>query len=863
MPLSAGDKLGPYEILTRLGAGGMGEVWKACDTRLDRIVAVKISQGNFDERFEREARAIAALNHPNICQLYDVGSNYLVMEFVEGSPIAMADGVRKLLDVAVQIADGLAAAHAGGILHRDLKPDNILVTREGRVKVLDFGLAKSLTSRPADDATLTIGLTDPGTVVGTVNYMSPEQARGDVNLTPQSDQFSFGLVLYELATGKRAFQRGSAAETMTAIIREDAEPLPASTPAPLRWVIERLLAKESAERYDSTRDLYRELRQIRDRLSQATSTIQAVSAAPPPKRRLFLLILATGVACLVAGAAAALYVLPASGPDISAYKFTPLSRQDATESDPAWSPDGKSIAFTTSVHGIHQVFTKAIDAPEAAQITHSATQCGGLFWSPDGSTIYYASNNNLWSVPASGGPPELVLDHAGRAMIHPDGRTLAFVRAGKLWIGGLKGEQPREFGAAPFPNSNVRFARFSPDGSKLAVAAGNDSWILPYPSGTPRKLSAVFPGIGGGSWLPDSRHMLVPEISGPSGTSTLWFLDTVNGSKRSIYTSSSPMLDISVSPDGKRMAYGTGHVEWDVLEVSLPSGTVRTVMSGSGIVSGWPDWAPSGTHFLVSTERSGALAIEDVSSGEGFSRWLAVPEANVHYYSPQWAPDGSRFVFLSDGDKEQIMLSNASGGRSTPVTPDGDLLDALSASWSPDSQWVAYLRRAGAKVQLVKIHPGSAAAPVILAEDNRANAPNWLSYPAVVWSPANDGIVYAKRDGLVLTSPDGKTTRQLTERKLQVFGFSKDGGHLFGIFRNTTGEGAQWQLYSVDVKTGADKFLAPVDLPASTDGMAGFSIHPDGKRVLISIAKWPFDIWMMEGFDQPASRTWLDRLLRH
>jgi serine/threonine protein kinase len=240
MPLSVSDKLGPYEILTRLGAGGMGEVWKARDTRLDRIVAIKIAQGNFDERFEREARSIAALNHPNICQLYDVGPNYLVMEFVEGSPIARADGVRKLLDVAVQIADGLAAAHAGGILHRDLKPDNILVTREGRVKVLDFGLAKSLTARPADDATLTIGLTDPGTVVGTVNYMSPEQARGEANLTPQSDQFSFGIVLYELATGKRAFQRGSAPETMTAIIREDAEPLPPSTPAPLRWIVERL-----------------------------------------------------------------------------------------------------------------------------------------------------------------------------------------------------------------------------------------------------------------------------------------------------------------------------------------------------------------------------------------------------------------------------------------------------------------------------------------------------------------------------------------------------------------------------------------------------------------------------------------------
>ncbi len=290
MELKPGDKLGPYEIVSAIGQGGMGEVWKARDPRLNRVVAIKVSSAQFSERFEREAKAIAALNHPNICQIYDVGPNYLVMEFVEGSPIARADGIRKLLDVAVQIANGLADAHAGGILHRDLKPDNILVTREGRVKILDFGLAKSIATRCADDVTLTVGITDPGTVVGTVNYMSPEQSLGEANLTPQSDQFSFGLVLYELATGKRAFQRGSAPETMTAIIREDAEPLPGSVPAPLRWVIERLLAKEPPERYDSTRDLYRELKQIRDRLSQATSAQASVAVVPTPKRKRGLVI---------------------------------------------------------------------------------------------------------------------------------------------------------------------------------------------------------------------------------------------------------------------------------------------------------------------------------------------------------------------------------------------------------------------------------------------------------------------------------------------------------------------------------------------------------------------------------------------
>ncbi len=209
------------EILTRIGAVWYrAEVWKACDTRLDRIVAVKISQGTFDQRFEREAQAIAALNHPNICQLYDVGPNYLVMEFVEGSPIARADGVRKLLDVAVQIADGIATAHAAGIVHRDLKPDNILVTREGRVKVLDFGLAKWIIARPADNATLTIyALPIPvlSSAARLITCRPNRRVGGEVNLTTCSRINSRSASYwYELATGKRAFQRGSAPETMTA-----------------------------------------------------------------------------------------------------------------------------------------------------------------------------------------------------------------------------------------------------------------------------------------------------------------------------------------------------------------------------------------------------------------------------------------------------------------------------------------------------------------------------------------------------------------------------------------------------------------------------------------------------------------------
>ncbi len=845
MSLSVGDKLGPYEILGPLGAGGMGEVWKARDTRVDRIVAVKISQAKFTERFEQEARAIAALNHPNICQLYDVGPNYLVMEFIGGSPIALADGARKLLDTAVQIADGLSAAHTAGIVHRDLKPDNILISLDGRVKILDFGLAKSATRQSGDSTTtMALRLTDPGTTVGTVSYMSPEQARGEAGLTAQSDQFSFGLILYELATGKRPFQRASAPETMTAIIRDDAEPLPDTVPAPLRWVIERLLEKEPGGRYDSSRDLYRELKQIRDRRSETTNAARIAAPLVSGKRKPRAAFLAAGALCLIAGAFAAALVLPqrAAGPDPANYKFTSLSNYEAEERSPQWAPDGKSIVYLSRVRGVMQVFTRVVGASDAAPLTTDTRNCSLPFWSTDGASVYYVSAGSLWSVPAAGGVSQKVLEDVSAAALHPDGKTLAFECGRKIWVAPLAGGDAKELWPGPADDG----LRFSPDGSKLAVLAIDGIWLVPYPSGSPRKLATGFVRSPP-SWFPDSRHLAAALPNGGIDRYKLSILDITDDSQRVIESYPSGVIYPAVSPDGKRIAYSSVQPLWDLVEVSIANGSVRTLVGGG--VAFRPDWAPSGKHFLYATTNGDYGRIEDgQADGDGVSRQLGEAGGS----EARWSPDGGRFVFYNQHDAT-LRLANASGGGWVQLdsTRSGTL---EGFSWSPDGQWISYLREISGRSELVKLHTVPGAVPAILTEAA-------LSGTDTEWSPAGNWIAYPAAAGLDLISPDGKSRRNLTSRKFAACGFAKDGSRLYGVFHNEAASGGQWQLWEVNVNSRAEKLLGPIVFPASITGLAGFSLHPDGKRFLASVARFPSRTWMLEGFEQSQPKGWWYRLL--
>jgi eukaryotic-like serine/threonine-protein kinase len=389
MPLSAGDKLGPYEILAPIGKGGMGEVWKARDSRLDRTVAIKVSKEQFSDRFEREARAIAALNHPNICTLHDVGPNYLVMEPVDGAPVKGPLPIAKAVEYAAQILDALDAAHRKGITHRDLKPANILITKQG-AKLLDFGLAKQSAPLRDADATLTRALTGQGQILGTLQYMAPEQLQGK-DADPRSDIFAFGCILYEMLTGKLAFEGASAASLIAAIIERRAPSISAVAPPALDRLLQRCLAKDPEDRWQSARDL-------RAELQWAASTPAEIAPAAPSRRR-YLPVLLTMLLVAAMASGATWWLRPRSTP-AARLKMVLAPPADEQWRNATISPDGTKLGLVTT----QGLLVRAVDSLETQLIKSTQGAGGSVSWSPDSLALVYTvpSTRELHKVRISG-----------------------------------------------------------------------------------------------------------------------------------------------------------------------------------------------------------------------------------------------------------------------------------------------------------------------------------------------------------------------------------------------------------------------------------------------------------------------------
>lgn len=299
------------------------------------------------------------------------------------------------------------------------------------------------------------------------------------------------------------------------------------------------------------------------------------------------------------------------------------------------------------------------------------------------------TNNGIWATGTTGGVPERIFEKATQGSVHRDGKTFAFIRDRKIWTAVRGGEPhglafPKEAGPSP---SNPDMVGFSPDGAKLAATIQGNLWVWSFPEGTAKKGGS---GVSLGSWMPDSRRVVLIGMSDIEGT--LSIVDTADGSKRTIYSSPDTVLHPAVSPDGKRIAFEAGRSEWNLMEVSIPNGHVRTMLVSGGI-SFWPAWAPSGTHYLYTTNRAGKWAVEDAPSGEGFPRRLVEGEPANIFTQPQWAPDGTRFTFARNnpGKLSQVELASATDGTATPLEP-GALSATYGAMWSPDNQWILYLR---------------------------------------------------------------------------------------------------------------------------------------------------------------------------
>ena len=897
-------RIGRYQITAPLDAGGMGQVFRAWDPSLRRDVAVKLLRDEVAgdptrrQRLLEEARAAGSLNHPNIIAVYDVGTNedvaFIVTELIDGTKLRQevergALSTRRLLDLAMQMAAGLRVAHEAGIAHRDLKPDNVMITRDGRVKIVDFGLAKAYTpggpARP-DAPTVTL----PGTVAGTVAYMSPEQAVGGT-LDFRTDQFSFGVMLYEMATGRHPFRRDSAPQTMTAIIED--EPLPigelnAKVPVPLRWVIERCLAKDPVERYASTTDLSKDLSNLQTRLADMTGE-DAPRTTRSRARSSGVTIGAALAGLVVGGLALAL----APREETRTLRYTPLVTDGAFQGAPAWSPDGSTLAYVSTVDGVFQIFTRGLTTSQASSpLTNSRFDASDPFWSPDGSRIFYHSLaeewESLWAIGAAGGAPSLAIANALGGTISPDGSTVAFFRESAigqaqfglqrtLWLASPDGSNARAYNEAPFIKGRTFVdgeIRFSPDGRSLLAwiwgwasdssnVPSSEFWVIPWPAGSPRRvltsLTRAAPAAATFDWLPDSRRIVVSLWDEGTATTHLWMADIETGENRQLTSTPGSESRPALSPDGRRLAFTDEAIDFDIVEIPLDGGQPRPLLATSRSEFD-PTFSRDGSEYLYVSDKGGTLQIWRSSRDGRFVEPVVAPsqfpgDSTLALGSPALSPDGERVAYQRYTEKGgyQVWVSSIRGS-GTPVllAPGSFYQDA--PTWSPDGQSVALIQR----------HTRDLVASLAVVRLGTGNAPRLLVPEAVTlsarpkWSPDGRWILCDTLQGLVIVPSEGGAPRVISEDLWIAMTWTADSRRVLGL-READDRTRHYALAALDIETGREQILNPNlgVIPPALQPIRGLGLL--GPNTLVtSVASARSDIYVVEDFEVRPSLV--DRL---
>jgi eukaryotic-like serine/threonine-protein kinase len=799
LTLSPGTRLGAYEVLSPLGAGGMGEVYRARDTRLGREVALKVLPEALARdrerlsRFEQEARAASALNHPNIVTIHEIGREgetaFIAMELVDGKTLrelelAGAMPVRKILNVTSQVAEGLAKAHAAGIVHRDLKPENVMVSKDGFVKVLDFGLAKLVEPQSGEVSAMpTLApQTTAGTVLGTVGYMSPEQASGE-QVDYRSDQFSLGSMLYEMSTGRKAFQRKTPAETMAAIIREEPEPaggLRPELPMPLRWMLDRCLAKDKDDRYGSTKDLARDLGALRDHLAESGAW------EAPATRRLKRLGLSSWAALFAAGAAGTLLTLilvtatrePESLPAYRQLTF----RQGAIRSA-RFSPDGQTVIYSAAWSGeALELFAVRPGAPESRSLAKLAAT--DLAVSSSGEIALVTRNRYLGVFPGSGmlarmpfeggASPRDVLENVSFADWSPDGTTMAVVREqGSL--------QRLEYPLGTLLHETagwISHPRISRDGRRVAFlnhpivgddhgniividrngkktvgattwtsawglcwsAKGSDVWFTAAKGGTQRALRA-FSESGEESVLAHAPIPLTLHDIARDGR-VLLTRDSIRFLTMALVPGQTQERELSwldvglvtdISPDGRKILlneFGEGGEYSIYLRETDGSPAVRLGPGNN------PRFSPDAKWVLTADIREQPPQLWLLPTGPGDP--IRVTRDRLEHLDGQFLSDGKRIVFGAgeSGRPRRIYVQTVSGDTPTPISPEGVRGSVIGWSVGPVSPDDRYVAASGPDGKLL-LYPTSLGdpVPVLGVESNE--------FP-IQWSPDAKSVLVTR-----------------------------------------------------------------------------------------------------------------------
>ncbi|MDL2717230.1 MAG: protein kinase [Acidobacteriota bacterium] len=897
MTLASGTKVGAYEILAAIGAGGMGEVYRAKDTRLSRDVAVKVlPEELFEgeekrERFGREAKLLAALNHPNIAAVFSFeeisGRHLLVMELLEGETLRakLAGGPiapRKAVDYAQQMAQGLAAAHDKGIVHRDLKPENVFVTKDGRVKILDFGLARQAEKKLAEEETsapTAARHTDPGTVMGTVGYMSPEQVKG-LPVDNRSDLFSFGAILHEMLSGKGAFKRDTAPESLTAILREE----PADLSGPNRFVepaLERLvrhcLEKSPEERFQSARDLAYALSTLSSSSGALSGATGAVTWGGGTRRRFPLAIAGAVAAGALLGALGARVLLRPKSAALPDFHVLTYSGSDGS---PSVSPDGKTIAFVSSRDGTSRIWVKQVAGGAEAVLTEGPDNQPRI--SPDGSSVLFvrstASETAIYRAAPVGGEARRVVGPAASADWSPDGKEIVFMRANagagtidsSLLRIALDGTNERV--VATVHDRLLSLPRWSPDGATIAALESPGTGtatpklvLFPVDGSAPTHVETPETrAVLGYAWNGDSRRVVFLSASSDAASRTrtakVFLKDVRTGASRAVLSGIDFGGAVDVFGNGALVLVSAARRS-NLREISLAgaSGPGRWLTRG-GSVDRQPVYAPDGEWVAFTSNRSGNQDIWELSTKTGAVRRLTEDPADE--FDPSFTRDGKSLIFSSNRSGHfEIWMAAREGSGARRVTDDG--VDAENASATPDGRWLVYASGNPEKRGIWKIRADGTnatrlvAGPVILPEispDGRVVSFVTVSGPDGTTSTtggANSTIGAVRLEDATPVPFEAVVSGAIANRGRHRW--LPDGRTL--VFLTSGGK----EILGLTAQT----FVPGTDTASSRRPVAGFTtdsltesfgISPDGSRMTISEFQVSTGLLLAEGVDGIVAR---------